>query len=203
MWYCWQGGSGTRFWPLSRKAKPKQFHALTGRHSLLRQTWRRVRKLAPTARIWVVAPRALARSVRAELPELPKTNLILEPSPRDTAPAIALACAAVEKREPGAVVGIFPTDHIVRDNAEFVATVRVASEAAAAGSLVCLGIQPYRPATGFGYLQCAEKARARYADAGEAICRKTGPRSCKTLSKVGALPLERGNVRLEGESVSG
>ncbi|MDH3627656.1 MAG: sugar phosphate nucleotidyltransferase [Acidobacteriota bacterium] len=155
------GGSGTRFWPLSRKKMPKQFHALTGRESLLLATWRRVRKLTPKARIWVVAPRALARSVRRELPDLQKENLVLEPSPRDTAPAIALACAAVERREPGSIVGIFPTDHVIRDSTEFVRTVRVAATVAAEGSLVCLGIRPDRPATGFGYLHCATRAKRR------------------------------------------
>jgi mannose-1-phosphate guanylyltransferase len=153
------GGSGTRFWPLSRKSRPKQFLALTGRQSLLEQTWRRVRGLAPKERIWVVAPAALARDVRRGLPELQPGRLIIEPSPRDTAPAVGLACATVARSHPDAVVGIFPTDHVIHDRREFLASVRTAAGAAREGSLVCLGIRPDRPATGFGYLKCAGRPR--------------------------------------------
>lgn len=151
------GGRGTRFWPWSREAKPKQFLPLAGSESLLRATWRRARRLVPAGRIWVVAPRRLARAVRHELPDLPARRLVLEPSPRDTCPAIALACAAVERERPGATVAILPTDHVIPDGRAFVAAVRVASRAAAAGSLVCLGVPPDRPATGFGYLRCGAR----------------------------------------------
>ena len=151
------GGSGTRFWPLSRKARPKQFHALTGKQSLLRETWKRVRKLAPVSRIWVVAPRRLAGAVRSELPALRMDRLVLEPSPRDTGPAIGLATASIAGRDPEAVVAVFPTDHVVRDTPRFVEAVQAAVGAAASGSLVCLGVRPTRPATGFGYLRCATR----------------------------------------------
>ena len=159
------GGSGTRFWPLSRKARPKQFHALTGNRSLLLETWRRVRKLAPVSRVWVVAPKTLAASVRSELPALRTDRLVLEPSPRDTGPAIGLACALIAKHDPEAVVAVFPTDHVVADTQRFVDAVRVAAGEAAAGSLVCLGVRPTRPATGFGYLRCAGRpVRGRATD---------------------------------------
>ncbi len=149
------GGSGTRFWPLSRADRPKQFLALSGREPLLAETWRRVRKLAPRERVWIVAPAALARSIRRLLPELLPSRLILEPSPRDTAPAIGLACATIARRAPGAIVGVFPTDHVIRDETAFVRSVSVAIAAAAEGALVCLGVRPDRPATGYGYLRCA------------------------------------------------
>jgi mannose-1-phosphate guanylyltransferase/mannose-6-phosphate isomerase len=158
------GGSGTRFWPLSRASRPKQLLALAGGSPLLAETWRRVRKLAPPRRIWVVAPRSLEGEVRAMLPRLRPDNLILEPSPRDTGPAVGLACATVARFDPGAVVGVFPTDHVIRDEAAFVAAVRVAAERAADDALVCLGIRPDRPATGFGYLKCARRPRV-----GEAV----------------------------------
>jgi mannose-1-phosphate guanylyltransferase len=148
------GGSGTRFWPLSRSSRPKQFLPLSGTRPLLVDTWRRARKLAPPERVWVVAPAHLARSVRRMLPELERRRLILEPSPRDTAPAIVLACATVEKADPGAIVGIFPTDHVIRNEREFVRCVRMAADEASRRRLVCLGIRPDRPATGFGYLSC-------------------------------------------------
>lgn len=148
------GGSGTRFWPLSRRSRPKQFLPLTGSKPLLVETWRRARKLAPRERIWVVAPAALARPVRRALPDLERGRLILEPSPRDTAPAIVLACATVERADPGAIVGVFPTDHVIRNESEFVRSVRTAAVEAGRNRLVCLGIRPDRPATGFGYLGC-------------------------------------------------
>ena len=144
---------------MSRKGRPKQFLALTGPESLLRATWKRARRLVPVDRLWVVAPRALAASVRRELPELRKNRLVLEPSPRDTAPAIALACDAVARVEPGAIVGIFPTDHLIRDQRAFVRAVGAARRAAARGALVCLGVRPDRPATGFGYLELGAAPR--------------------------------------------
>jgi mannose-1-phosphate guanylyltransferase/mannose-6-phosphate isomerase len=153
------GGSGTRFWPARRAAQPKQFLALAGGDSLLRSTWVRVSALAPRERIWVVAPGALARRIERELPELDPGNLVIEPSPRDTAPAIGLACAAVARRDPAAVVGVFPTDHVVGDVRAVVAAVRVAERAARTGKLVCLGVRPERPATGFGYLVCDARPR--------------------------------------------
>ena len=149
------GGSGTRFWPQSRHDNPKQFLPLAGKDPLLVSTWKRARGLAPESRIWVVAPKALKTRVRKLLPRLERHNLIVEPSGRDTAPAIALACAGVQARDSSAVVGIFPTDHVIRDVSAFTAAVRVAAGAAERGSLVCLGIRPDRPATGFGYLKCA------------------------------------------------
>ncbi len=153
------GGGGTRFWPLSRRRWPKQFLPLADGKPLLLATWERVRKLAPAERIWVVTPEALAPAVRKMLPELGRRRLILEPSPRDTAPAIGLACAVIEGRHPEAIVAVFPTDHVVRKTGAFARTVRVAVAAAARGALVCFGIRPDRPATGFGYVKCASVAR--------------------------------------------
>ena len=114
------GGSGTRFWPPSRAGRPKQMLALAGRKPLLLASWDRVRKLAPPERIWIVAPKSLARQVRGLLPKLRPRHLILEPSPRDTAPAVSVACAALARKSPRAIVGIFPTDHVVRDERAFV-----------------------------------------------------------------------------------
>ncbi|MHC4991222.1 MAG: sugar phosphate nucleotidyltransferase, partial [Planctomycetota bacterium] len=157
------GGSGTRFWPLSRATRPKQFLSLAGRRPLIVETWRRMRRLASPRRMWVVAPAALAKDVRRALPGLASDRLILEPSPRDTGPAVGLACATVAKTDPGAIVGIFPTDHVIRDEEAFVAAVRVAERAASGDALVCLGIKPDRPATGFGYLRCSARPRSRGA----------------------------------------
>lgn len=157
------GGSGTRFWPLSRARTPKQFLALAGARPLLVETWRRLRRLAPPDRTWIVAPRALGAGIRRMLPELPARNWIVEPSARDTGPAVALACATVAARDRQAIVGIFPTDHVVQDDAAFGRAVRVAIASARTGALVCLGVRPDRPATGFGYLECSVRARATAA----------------------------------------
>jgi len=153
------GGSGTRFWPLSRTDHPKQFLPLGGHAPLMVETWKRVRRLVPAKNIWVVAPERLAAKVRKTLPSLGRSRLILEPSPRDTAPAIALGCATLWRRNPDSVVAVFPTDHVVRNLDAFARSVGSAVRAARTGALVCLGIRPDRPATGFGYLKCAERPR--------------------------------------------
>jgi mannose-1-phosphate guanylyltransferase len=144
---------------MSRQRRPKQFLALGGAKSLLRQTWDRVRALAPPSRIWVVAPKALASAVRGELADLRKANLIVEPSPRDTGPAVALACAVVARRAPDAIVAVFPTDHVIGDARAFARSVGAAATAAARGMLVCLGVKPDRPATGYGYLKLTKRPR--------------------------------------------
>ena len=157
------GGSGTRFWPLSRGKRPKQFLALGGKKSLLAETWKRMRGIAPPGRLWVVAPEALADDVRAELPQLRDGHLVLEPSPRDTGPAVALACATVARKDPDAVVAIFPTDHVIRKPKPFYAAVGTAVSAARDGALVCLGVTPDHPATGYGYLKCKSKPKGKGA----------------------------------------
>jgi mannose-1-phosphate guanylyltransferase len=157
------GGSGTRFWPLSRAKHPKQFLSLAGKVSLLRATWDRARALVPAERIWTVAPRTLSAAVRHELPELRRDRLVLEPSPRDTAPAIALACSVIARNDPRAIVAIFPSDHVIRDAGAFKRAVAVARKAAAAGELVCLGVAPDRAATGFGYLKLGAPRQAGVA----------------------------------------
>lgn len=159
------GGSGTRFWPLSRVKRPKQFLLLAGKRSLLRATWDRARKLTPAERIWVVAPRALAAAVRRELPELRRDRLVVEPSPRDTAPAIALACAVIARHDPGAITAIFPSDHVIRDPGAFKRAVAAAVRVARGDALVCLGIAPDRAATGFGYLEVGARPRRGVASA--------------------------------------
>ena len=154
------GGGGTRFWPWSTPRRPKPFLDLTGDGPLIELAWQRARRLVPASRVWAVVPRSLAAPLRRALPALPPANLVLEPEPRDTAPAIGLACATVARRDPRAVVAMLPTDHLVLDSDAFVRAVRAAESAARRGALVCLGVRPDRPATGFGYLRCAAPPRA-------------------------------------------
>jgi len=180
------GGSGTRFWPLSRRDRPKQFLPLTGRTSLLAETWRRVRLLAPPRRIWVVAPKRLEARVRAALPQLRPDNLVLEPSPRDTGPAVGLGCATVARQDPEAIVGVFPTDHVIRDSDAFVKAVGIAAERARRGALVCLGIRPDRPATGFGYLKCHRRPRKGEAVAVDRFVEKPDSRRARSFLRAGS-----------------
>lgn len=148
------GGSGTRLWPLSRSTNPKFLHALTGdRRSLIRGTLDRLAPLVPADRTYVVTGGAHAADLARALPELPARNILVEPGPRDSAPAIGLAAAIIERRDPGAVMGSFASDHVVRDEAAFRAAVTAAAQVAADGLLVTVGIAPTSAATGFGYIR--------------------------------------------------
>lgn len=151
------GGSGTRLWPLSRKASPKFLHPLTGTdRSLLQATFDRLAPLVGTGHVYVVTGAAHVDAVTAQLPELPAANLLVEPSPRDSCAAIALATGVIARRAPGAVVGSFAADHLVKDVAAFHDVVRAAVECARQGQLMTIGITPSRPETGYGYLECGD-----------------------------------------------
>lgn len=152
------GGAGTRLWPLSRSSAPKFLLDLTGSgRSLLQST---ADRLAPLVgdRLMVVTGRRHAAAVREQLPDLLPENLLVEPSPRDSMPAIGLAAAVLERRDPDAVLGSFAADHVIGDDALFHEAVRQGVAAARAGSLVTLGITPTYAATGFGYLRVGEPA---------------------------------------------
>lgn len=147
------GGVGTRLWPLSRQASPKFLHDLTGQgRSLLQATADRLSPLVQD-RVMVVTGSRHADAVRAQLPELLPGNLVLEPAPRDSMPAIGLAAALLERRDPDSILGSFPADHVIGDPEVFGECVRQAVVAARTGALVTLGIRPTYPATGFGYLK--------------------------------------------------
>ena len=152
------GGSGTRLWPLSRAGHPKFLHPLTGSaQTLLQATVARLAPLAPADRTYVVTGVAHAAAVARQLPALPEENLLVEPSPRDSCAAIALAAAVIARRDPAAVMGSFAADHLVRDGAHFVEVVRDAVRGAEQGLLMTVGITPTAPETGYGYLRCGER----------------------------------------------
>lgn len=152
------GGSGTRFWPLSRRELPKQLLSLTGERTLLQGTWDRVRRLADAGAVQVVTAAALAPQVREQLPELRPEGLVLEPEPRDTAIAIGLAARLVQRADPKGVLVVTPSDHIVQPEAAFAAAVRDAAELALArDAIVTLGIRPRGPHTGYGYIRRGER----------------------------------------------
>ena len=147
------GGSGTRLWPLSRAARPKFLLTLTGKKSLLQQTVDRLTPLATPERTLVVCGPAHAAPVARQLPELPEANIIVEPAPRGSAPAIVLATALIARREPNAIVGSFAADHEVADQDAFTRAIRTAIAAARQGWLVTVGLEPTRPETGYGYIE--------------------------------------------------
>lgn len=151
------GGSGTRLWPLSRAGHPKFLHPLTGTSaSLLQATVDRVAPLAGPERTLVVTGTAHVTSVARQLTGLPEENILVEPSPRDSCAAIALAAAVIARRRPDAVMGSFAADHLIADPEQWVATIRQAVAGAEQGLLMTVGITPTRPETGYGYLQCGD-----------------------------------------------
>lgn len=156
------GGKGERFWPLSRKDCPKQFLSLDGSgRSLLQSTADRLLKMAGGwDSLWVVTASHLAEGVRQQLPDLPEANLLVEPEGRDTAPAVAWGTLEVMQRQGAdAVVGFFPADHWIADEAKFQATLAAATDLATkVEAIVTLGIAPSFPSTGYGYIQQGEAA---------------------------------------------
>lgn len=154
------GGSGTRLWPLSREAYPKQFLALAGEQTMLQETWGRVATLADAAPV-VVANEEHRFLVAEQLRQLGVAHaaIVLEPVGRNTAPAIAAAALQAMAEGDDPLLLVLPSDHVVRDDEAFRAAVRIASAAAGDGALVTFGIVPTTPETGFGYIQ-SESAQA-------------------------------------------
>ena len=149
------GGTGTRLWPLSRAGHPKFLHQLTGTEaSLLQATVERLDTLTSPEKIFVVTGVAHAAAVSRQLTDLPEDNVLVEPSPRDSCAAIALAAAVIARRDPEAIMGSFASDHLIAETDRFSAVIRQAMAGASQGLLMTLGITPTRPETGYGYLEC-------------------------------------------------
>lgn len=156
------GGSGTRFWPMSRPERPKQFLNLTGERTMLQVTFDRLEGLVPPERVLVLTNAKFADLAREQLPELPVENVIGEPMPRDTSGAVALAAALVEKKWPGAVLAILAADHTIEPASRFREVLLGTAEAAdAEGGLYTFGIAPRSASTGYGYLEVGEKIGER------------------------------------------
>ena len=157
------GGKGERFWPVSRLKRPKQFLCLDGTGvSLLQATASRLLDLAQGwDNLWVITSAIISEGVRKQLPELPESNILIEPQGKDTAPAVAWATLEVAKKYGNdAIVGFFPADHWIGDIDAYTKTLKAAAKVAATeASIVTLGIKPNQPATGYGYIeQGIEKA---------------------------------------------
>lgn len=148
------GGSGVRFWPLSRKSTPKHLLRLFSDHTLVEETVRRVEAVVPRERIFVLTNPEQLEATRAAVSFLPSDQIVAEPVSRDTAPACALGTALVRSRNPQAVVAFLPADHMIRDTATFARQLREAAALAQErNDIVIFGIHPTYPATSFGYLQ--------------------------------------------------
>jgi mannose-1-phosphate guanylyltransferase len=148
------GGRGTRFWPLSRKKRAKQLLALDGKHSMIQQTVARLLPLVRARQFWVITNDDLCPAILKQLPKLPKAQVLAEPAGRNTAPAIGLAAFLLLREHPDAVLGLFPSDHVIADEKKYRATIERGIEIAARGeNIIVIGIRPTRPETGYGYIE--------------------------------------------------
>lgn len=151
------GGSGTRFWPESRRGRAKQFLDLTGRGPMVAVTVRRLLPLVGRDNLWVVAGEKDAPHLSPRALGVPARNILLEPQGKNTAPAVALAVSAILRRDPSAAVAATPADHAVGNERAFRAVLGKALRLARrTGRFVTLGIAPTRPATGYGYIERGE-----------------------------------------------
>jgi mannose-1-phosphate guanylyltransferase len=152
------GGSGTRFWPLSRRRRPKQVLPFADGVPLARAAFDRVEGLAPPERVLVVTGADQVEALRELLPGIPASGFLVEPAPRNTAPCLALAAAVARERCPGAVLLNLPADHVIGPAEAFRETAaRALARADAAGTLVTFGIAPVRPATGYGWIRLGDE----------------------------------------------
>ena len=151
------GGRGTRFWPLSRKRRAKQVLALDGDRTMIQQTVARLLPLAPAANLWVITNAELRPAIRRQLPRIKTQQVLAEPLGRNTAPAIGLAAFILLRRNPDAVVGMFPADHVISEQKKFRKVIEQAAGLAAQGdNMVVMGIRPTRPETGYGYIEAGD-----------------------------------------------
>jgi mannose-1-phosphate guanylyltransferase len=151
------GGSGTRFWPRSRRAHAKQVLALDGERSMIQQTVERLKPLAGLDKTWIITNEYLAHEIADQLPGLPAAQIVQEPVARNTAPACGLAAFLIERENPDAVLGVFPSDHVIADEPRFLKALQKGIAVAAAGeNIVVLGIEPFRAETGYGYIETGD-----------------------------------------------
>jgi mannose-1-phosphate guanylyltransferase len=148
------GGRGTRFWPLSRKRRAKQLLALDGKQTMIQQTVARLLPLAPAKHCWIITNEDSQTEIARQIPRLSKNQIIAEPVGRNTAPAIGLAALILLRSDREAVIGMFPSDHVIGDEKRYREVLEKGIEVAAAGeNIVVLGIRPTRAETGYGYIE--------------------------------------------------
>ncbi|MEE8335492.1 MAG: mannose-1-phosphate guanylyltransferase [Candidatus Neomarinimicrobiota bacterium] len=160
------GGKGTRFWPASRKLRPKQLLNIVGSEAMLQMTVNRLKKLNSVEDIYIVTGKDLAPAIRREIRGIDPENVLTEPSGKNTAPGIGLAALHIRKRKQDAIMGVFPSDHLIVGHKKFEKSISVAKHLANKnGSLITIGIQPTFPATGFGYIQFDPKSSEDHLNA--------------------------------------
>lgn len=151
------GGSGTRFWPRSRKTWPKQLLNITGDEVLLKKTIELIKPIIPVGRIKIVTTLPQADALKSTVPEIPEENILVEPVGKNTAPAIGMSALFVERDDPNGVMVILPADHYIEDKERFRQRVMAGAYQAVRGNyLVTIGIPPRGPETGYGYIEVGE-----------------------------------------------
>src|SRR5215472_10808815 len=151
------GGSGTRFWPRSRRRLAKQVLALDGKQTMIQKTVERLAPASDSKNFWIITNEFVAEEVQRQLPTIPEKQIVIEPEPRNTAPAIGLAAFILEKLDPSSIVGMFPADHVIGDEKKFRKLLQRAVEIACKEeSIVVMGIQPGRAETGYGYIETGD-----------------------------------------------
>ena len=151
------GGSGTRFWPRSRRARAKQVLTLDGDRTMIQQTVARLEDLMSDHDVWVITNDLLYDTIAGQLPEIEEERILREPEARNTAPACALAAFLLERDAPATVIGVFPSDHTIGNVARFHMILRAGIKLAAAGPrMIVLGVPPTRAETGYGYIELGE-----------------------------------------------
>ncbi len=159
------GGSGTRFWPLSRETHPKQMLQIVGEDSLLRETIKRIRGFVPGKNIWIVTTEDKAQDIRFHIDSLgslaKEIGFINEPLGRNTAPAVGLAALYLHHLSPGSIMVVLPSDHAIPDPEKFLRDLKLAVQGAREDSLVTFGIKPIRPETGYGYIKARSKMKSK------------------------------------------
>jgi len=151
------GGGGTRLWPLSRQRQPKHLLSLYNDHTLLAQTYARVRPLIPAEHLVVITVAEHASAARSELPVIPPSNIVIEPEGRGTGPCVGLTAMLIHKLDPHAVMISLHADHAIENEEGFRSVLQAAVSAAQAGHLVTLGVTPTCPETGYGYIERGER----------------------------------------------
>lgn len=164
------GGSGERFWPLSRRARPKQLLRLVSKRTLLEETVARLDRWIPRERILVLTNAEQERGVRELLKNFPAENIVAEPAKRDTAAAVALGAGWVALRDHAATMIVLPADHVIKDAVAFQKTMQLAANAAEqTGGLVAIGIKPTWACPGFGYIELGEPVQLKGGGSNDAI----------------------------------
>src|SRR5438445_4985621 len=178
------GGSGERFWPLSRTARPKQLLRLVADKTLLEETLARLEGFVPPERILILTNTEQENAVRKLLGHLPKENIVAEPAKRDTAAAVALGTGWVASRDHAAIMAVLPADHVIASRTAFQETLALAADAAEETSeLVTIGITPTWACPGFGYIEHGKPVRLRKRPDSDAIHRVVGFREKPNLDQ--------------------